>query len=33
VPINLIIPGVEHFNLLVIPPGTTPAAAANALGT
>ncbi|MEV4110163.1 DUF5994 family protein [Nonomuraea sp. NPDC049695] len=30
--VNLIIPGIEHLNLLVIPPGTTPAAAANALG-
>lgn len=29
--VNLIIPGIEHLNLLVIPPDTTPAAAANAL--
>ncbi|MFF4625778.1 DUF5994 family protein [Nonomuraea jabiensis] len=30
--VNLIIPGIEHLNLLVIPPGTTPAAADKALG-
>ncbi|MGP3959531.1 DUF5994 family protein [Nonomuraea sp. 3N208] len=29
--INLIIPGIEHLNLLVIPPDTTPAAAHKAL--
>ncbi|TMR12009.1 hypothetical protein ETD86_33900 [Nonomuraea turkmeniaca] len=29
--INLIIPGIEHLNLLVIPPDTTPTAADNAL--
>src|SRR5690606_35740155 len=29
--VNLIIPGVEHLNLLVIPPDTPPAAAAKAL--
>ncbi|MER6512078.1 DUF5994 family protein [Nonomuraea sp. NPDC001636] len=29
--INLIIPGIEHINLLVIPPDTTPAAAEKAL--
>ncbi|MEU8401696.1 DUF5994 family protein [Nonomuraea sp. NPDC048892] len=30
--INLIIPGIEHINLLVIPPDTTPPAADKALG-
>jgi hypothetical protein len=30
--VNLIIPGVEHLNLLVIPPDTPPVAAAKALG-
>jgi hypothetical protein len=30
--VNLIIPGIEHLNLLVIPPDTAPAAAAKALG-
>ncbi|MFI0422824.1 DUF5994 family protein [Spongiactinospora sp. 9N601] len=29
--IDLIIPGIEHINLLIVPPGTTPAAAAKAL--
>ncbi|MFB4273505.1 DUF5994 family protein [Nonomuraea sp. GTA35] len=30
--VNLITRGTEHLNLLIIPPGTAPAAATNALG-